>query len=386
MRVVNKKLWVITITLLVVIECVFTYLSVKSYGNKDITEIKEENKVDKEMFSIYVEQEDESYKEYIDTNLFTIDGYELNVEKSNCVDNKGNIVNGVLSNSGNKVTVSSNKTSYCYLYFSLKETAGEYLLENPSKGLILSSLQGGLYRYQGTNDVDNYICLGYLDYESNCDFTNANNSDLYAYRIIGISQNGQLKIIKKEALNNTLQWWSDYNTNITWPNSLTYTALNGDDFLLNKTYINSEFENKISLFNWKYGDATNGNNYNGPAIYAIEDAWQDTVPAKIGLMYLHDYYFAYPSGLVENSNNASSSWLHLSNNDEAYPKDWEIIMDRYYYYERGQQWIVWGIFSSGLVVDMLQTFEFSVRPVFYLNHKVYITKGSGTIDDPYIIS
>ena len=72
MRVVNKKLWVITITLLVVIECVFTYLSVKSFNNKDIAKIKEENKVNKEMFSMYVENKDGEYEEYTDSEYYPI--------------------------------------------------------------------------------------------------------------------------------------------------------------------------------------------------------------------------------------------------------------------------------------------------------------------------
>ena len=110
MRVVNKKLWIITITLLVVLECVFTYLSVKSYSNKDITEIKEENKVNKEIFSMYVEQEDGSYKEYTDSNLFTIDGYKLDLEKSSCVDIKGNLIENALNLNGSKITINGNKT------------------------------------------------------------------------------------------------------------------------------------------------------------------------------------------------------------------------------------------------------------------------------------
>ena len=96
MRVVNKKLWIITITLLVVIECVFTYLSVKSYGNKDITEIKEENKVNKEMFSMYVENKDGDYVEYTDSEYYPIGlKYYFNEERSNCTDNKGKVVNVV---------------------------------------------------------------------------------------------------------------------------------------------------------------------------------------------------------------------------------------------------------------------------------------------------
>ena len=40
------------------------------------------------MFSMHVEQEGGSYKEYTDRNLFTIDGYKLDLEKSSCIDIK----------------------------------------------------------------------------------------------------------------------------------------------------------------------------------------------------------------------------------------------------------------------------------------------------------
>ena len=115
MRVVNKKLWVITITLLVVIECIFTYLSFKSFSYKEIDKIKEENKVNKEMVAMYVEQEDGTYKE---GEYFPGVTYELNYDKTSCVDNKkNNVSNDIVTYNNGKLTVSSNKTVFCYLYF-----------------------------------------------------------------------------------------------------------------------------------------------------------------------------------------------------------------------------------------------------------------------------
>ena len=165
MKVVNKKLWVITITLLVVIECVFTYLSVKSYSNKDITELKEENKINKEMFAMYIENEDGNYEEYKDGESFTIAGYKLNISKSNCVDNKGNAVPDIINNSNNKVTVSSNKTVFCYLYFDKDKSVYAKVVsdyQNNNGAALLSGTESDAYpvHYYTGNITNNNIMYG----------------------------------------------------------------------------------------------------------------------------------------------------------------------------------------------------------------------------------
>ena len=566
MRVVNKKLWIITITLLVVIECVFTYLSVKSYGNKDIKEIKEENKVNKEMFSMYVENKDGEYVEYTDSEYYPIGlKYYFNEERSNCTDNKGKVVNDVISYNNNKITVSSNKTLYCYLYFDLDKvppqtftfylggntnpeyinktsttvylswtdtdiesycintetnsstcnwvsasgnsvtasytistqgnntryafirdaaenispvvsdsgfldsvapvitsasdsgagtanvtvtetgsgvqyvcvntssssttgcvwdevsgttftsttpvtttgnyyihvkdkagnighrtsaisiakplTFGEYLIKNKPANLS-STLEAGMYRYQGTYNIvkNNYICFG-TNNKSTC----TGNTDAYMYRIIGIQENGQMKLIKKEALNSTVQWWSDYTTDVTWPNSLIYTTLNGNDFLLNETYVPTGWENKIATTTWKYGDTTKSGSYDGPTIYAIENAWTTTVSAKIGLMYIHDYYYAYASGGAPgSSSNARTAWINLSKNDTSAPSESEWTMSRYGL--DGSAYRAWRTDSYANIVAPNFNNAISVRPLFYLESNVKLIGGSGTSTDPYLIN
>ena len=112
-----RKYSKVLIVLLLLIEFTFVFLSIKSFNNKDIKEIKAENKVDKEMFSMYIENTDGKYEEYKDGKSFTIAGYKLNISKINCVDNKGNLVPDIILSTNNEVIVSSNKTVFCYLYF-----------------------------------------------------------------------------------------------------------------------------------------------------------------------------------------------------------------------------------------------------------------------------
>jgi len=113
------------------------------------------SKIDREKFAIYVEDDGE-YVEY-DNDTFPTDGYTFNSELSNCVDVKGNIVENILSLNGNSVTVTSNKTVYCTLYFDIippdiKITLGENALTKPSKTINCSNGTTGTYwdsKYRG---------------------------------------------------------------------------------------------------------------------------------------------------------------------------------------------------------------------------------------------
>ena len=379
----------ITISLLIIIELCSLFLVYKSFSNRKINEIKDINIVNSNKFAMYIEQDDGSYSEYTEGNMFAIDGYIFNSEKSNCVDNKGDIVNDALTNNDNKITISSNKTSYCYLYFSLPpnlyDVCGSYdkisscvANENISQIEGVNSIEAGMYRYQGT-DAMNYVCFGTTS-KSEC----VGNTDAYMYRIIGIQENGHMKLIKKEALNSTVQWWSDYTADVTWPNSLIYTTLNGNDFLLNETYVPTGWESKIATTSWKYGDTTSDGNFDGPTIFAMENAWTTTVSAKIGLWYMHDYYYAYASGGATGSTtNAKTAWIHLSENDSGAPSGDEWTMSRYDGYD---SFCAWSVSSNGYVYNDDLDFAYSVRPVFYLTSDVEITGGTGTIDNPFLIN
>lgn len=76
------------------------------------------------------------------------------------------------------------------------------LRENDLNNNISSDIQGGMYRYQGTDNVANWICFGTKD---NCgtDETDSDGNsipdgiDKYMYRIIGITPNGELYLLKE---------------------------------------------------------------------------------------------------------------------------------------------------------------------------------------------
>ena len=122
-----KKSKNILIIMLIVIEIVATYFMYKSSTNKEVVldnvELKEIKKDGS--FAIMVEKTEGSgeYQEYSSSTWPS--NYNFNANKSSCINEKGEIVSGVLTfeKSENKAYVTNTKqTTYCYLYFDLPIT------------------------------------------------------------------------------------------------------------------------------------------------------------------------------------------------------------------------------------------------------------------------
>ena len=272
-------------------------------------------------------------------------------------------------------------------------TAGDIATNPPAEttdggGAITGVAQDELeMRYYGKNPA-NYICFGTTN-KTEC--TSTSGQDKYMYRIIGVTKDkgkGRMfKLIKKEALNSTGRWYSNYTTDIKWPQSEVYSQINGSTFLTNTTYMPDGWSNKIEDVNWKYGDFTD-NNKTATQIVQIEQAWNTTVSAKIGLMYMADYYFAYQKSGLNCSysgqySTCKTSWMHFLNNDSGAPNSsYEWTMSRYGF--NGSYYLAWPVYSDGNVSTGYLNNTRSVRPVFYLKSDVAVS-GSGTISDPYMI-
>ncbi|MBQ7031405.1 MAG: hypothetical protein IJN13_03425 [Bacilli bacterium] len=412
MQVVNKKMCVIVILVLVIIESCTLFLMYKSYSNKN-TNLDEVNLniSNSNMFAIMLEQEDGTYKED-NSNTWPTDGYTYNASMSGCIDINGNKLDGVLSYdaTNNIATVDTGNTSYCYLYFSKPKSAPGTMLEG--KENITFTLEGGLYRYQGTQvEVDNnYICFGTSD-KNEC----TNDKNTYMYRIIGVTSDNKLKLIKKETYEDDMTNWgcaTGIKTNSfiyldngdnNWNESSTYVILNGINVSPDLSFVNgslypymateSEWYNMIEYVDWKYGRTFNYTmigDYSASSIYEIENGFTDSVNAKIGLMYIHDYYYAYPGGNPGNASNAKTSWIHLSHNDKEFSYcdgssylALDVLITQSDYDDDDNLTFQFAIKDDGTVVG--GGIPYVVRPVFYLKSAVEIT-GAGTIDDPYIIN
>ncbi len=400
----------VLITILLIIEIFMINLTYQSFLHKEIT--KEENKITKRQFAMFIQDNDE-YVEYEGDNLFP-KGYYVNKSLSKCVDEKGNPIEDAISSLGNNVTITSNKTIYCTLYFDKNEIL-EYLRSKDTNGVLSEDIVGDMYRYQGvaeeyaSDDLkivnDNYICLG-----KDC---SEYGEDLY--RIIGVTDTGELKVIKKTTLSNLYQWHSYQTTNTIWPDSDLFHRLNDYE---EGTYKDDSFystmDEKLRKLvikrSWMYGDTndTSDNLYNGDLMYAIENGLRETshrvknseddnftiqrytwnkdndkVNAYIGLQYIHDYIYAYPGGNPQSDSNAKKSWIHFYNNDNTSlgPAEW--LIPRFGYASLGR-YDSRRIDLEGDVDYYLLDYKYMIRPVFYLTSDLSLI-GEGTLTEPFEI-
>ncbi len=389
MRLKYKK---VLVTILLLMEIIMVNLTYQSFLHKEIN--KEENKVDKKQFAMYIQENDE-YVEYKGDNLFP-KNYYVNKNLSKCVDENGNSMENVINSLGNNVTITSNKTVYCTLYFDKNEIL-EYLRSKDTNNSLSEDIVGGLYRYQAVKSSEfiidnekvvdnNYLCLG-----SDCSLE---GNDLY--RIIGVTETGELKVIKENYLA-AQKWYDDYTVDIKWPDSLIYHSLNDNiDSFYNS--LDSKLQEKIiQNHKWMYGDTTGSYyNFNGLYFYKVEtgeiettrsikaetttnetytwDKNKDYVEAPMGLMYMHDYLLGYSSTTTGSNSNLINSWLF---------KSMEFTMTRKGF--EGTSLVIRTIYRNGNFDSNRSYASLSIRPVFYLSSDILIT-GEGTISEPFKIS
>ena len=408
----NRKVFYSVIIVLTLLFGVFSFLTIKSYSNKEEPKTKEKV-LERETFTTYISDGNGHYKKYTsaDGTLYP-SGYAYNQGISYCEDLDGNRLDIVPTYANNKFTLESDKTAFCYLYFDIKDsTFAEDLIA--SGELWSSGLEGDGYRYTGSGAYNsettpsNFICFGTSD-KTEC----KNNEAKYMYRIIGVFEGSDgeqhLKLISLKQLGSKYAWHSDYSIDVAWENSDMYAGLNGSYFLTNTTYDylqNSTWLNKIENWTWsavntKIYESSGPNYYNSltpSEIYLHEmnrssktssiGAWTNPT-AKIGLMYASDYQMSLGSSSLSytGSSNASTlrtGWLHQSNNDTTSRTD-EWTLSRFG--DAFGNFYAWYVYSDGGVYgDYVGTAD-GVRPVFHLKDNVKYKSGSGTYADPYIIN
>ncbi len=326
-----------------------------------------------------------------------------------------------------------------------------------SGGIEHISEQGGMYRYQGTDNVPNWILFGTRekcekDEEDKCTNSKLNNMtydeyvDKYMYRIIGITEEGEMYLLKetflKEGTTNKFAWHNTSDISdclgdkCEWPNVDLYkrlngTVSNGNPIFVDNSYYEymaqgTEWYQLIADHNWMYGD-TYVSRYNGDAMYAIETGktptkrdWPDEEQGqetcssdnqctskdytwsnsaknvKIGLMYMHDIDYAYADcssgecierGNPGGSTNVANSWIHFKKDGYNTSQDIEWLITRFGV-ESGRLGRVdaRSVSDSG-ILDTRTALAGArgSRPVFYLSSAAEIADGDGTKDSPFIL-
>ena len=256
-------------------------------------------------------------------------------------------------------------------------------------------MPGDLYRYQGDYKKvnNNYICFGTED-RTKC----LNNPDKYMYRIIGITSMGNLKILKKEALNNTSVYNNNKDIEIVWVNSDLFKKLNGlatnkeENLFIDNNYYDytnndSKWLKKIKNYNWYYGKIpsnSTGAYQNGLGLYDAETKLSHS-EEKIGILNLSDYYLSYDNVRNWRLSADMTNWMFINNNDLNNQNKNEWLIDNIGYLESYNGYLSWVIHIDGELWTYINNTKNIVRPVFYLEDNVEFS-GIGSLNYPYVIT
>ncbi len=283
---------------------------------------------------------------------------------------------------------------------------------------LSETLIGGMYRYQGPdslneNNVKNFICLSEVG-TNGCD-AGSSGFDDEMYRIIGITEEGNIKVMKQTKYGSTYAWDTKYDDTTCdyygcpeWPDSTIYNRLN----TIYYNGLNENIKEKIEPQQWWYGDMDTSfsttltaneiykvetgqmkSKYRGPSISDLQEhsgRWKlMDKEAPIGLIYLHDYYYQAKQDSCQSDKNPeyskciSQGWMHLAQNGNTSENEW--IMSRV-----GRDgttspdYYAWYVLSIGMVNGGYMKGYLAVRPVFYLTNDVELG-GEGTTEKPFYI-
>ena len=291
---------------------------------------------------------------------------------------------------------SSCSTSHYYL---IKGDTTQYQTYNEA---LNASVEKG---YLTKDNVKNFVCFG-------SDATTCPTENLY--RIIGVFNN-HVKLIKydyaKSSLlgtdgdfsqeytsnyfsgeqgespsSNSLYYWNNAGTN-TWSASKLNTVNLNTNFTTN---IGTAWANKIATTTWKVGGGTYANLRDAvpKTAYQYEvgsSASTTTYDAKIGLMYVSDYYYsASPSAwtLVGYNSDYTKSYASAKGENWLYGGGWDWTISR----SSGNSSYAFRVRSDGGVGDYDVRYDCGVRPSFSLLSSTTYVSGSGSMSDPVRIN
>ena len=273
-------------------------------------------------------------------------------------------------------------------------------------GTLENGINDGSYRYAGpSNAVNNFVCFG-------SDVSPCPEDNLY--RIIGVID-GRVKLIKYDYANSNLLGTNGDYASSTIPDFShykgksksvsiyywNYKALGNasnvwDTSLLNKTNLNTNFVNnigskwsdKIATVRWKVGGNINKNiRYVIPSIAYQNEIVNPTdntsYNAKIGLIYVSDYYYGvvpilwtllgYDDSIKDYRTATRDNWIYM-----GYP-EWTITRNSSGLNDSFM------ISKSGAIGDYYTYYELGIRPSFSLVSSISYMSGTGTQSDPIII-
>ena len=301
---------------------------------------------------------------------------------------------------GTKQYVGYNCSSSQTHYYLIKGDTTQYQTYNEA---LNASVEKG---YLTKDNVKNFVCFG-------SDATTCPTENLY--RIIGVFNN-HVKLIKydyaKSSLlgtdgdfsqeytsnyfsgeqgespsSNSLYYWNNAGTN-TWSASKLNTVNLNTNFTTN---IGTAWANKIATTTWKVGGGTYANLRDAvpKTAYQYEvgsSASTTTYDAKIGLMYVSDYYYSA----------SPSAWTLVGYNSSDATKDYRFSKGENWLYGGGWDWTIsrnsdvsdraFFVSRYGYVYYDNVDDNNGVRPSFSLLSSTTYVSGSGSMSDPVRIN
>ena len=285
-------------------------------------------------------------------------------------------------------------------YYLIKGDTTQYQTYNEA---LNASVEKG---YLTKDNVKNFVCFG-------SDATTCPTENLY--RIIGVFNN-QVKLVKWDyAKSSLLGTDGDYSQEYTSnyfsgeqgesPSSNSLYYWNNDtqtntwsESNLNKINLNTNFVNnigtiwakKIATTTWKVGGGSWSNIVTSvpKTAYQYEvgsSASTTTYDAKIGLMYVSDYYYsASPSAwtLVGNDSDATKDYRFSKGENWLYGGGWDWTISR----NSGASDYASRVRHNGHVDYYYVNSHFGARPSFSLLSSTTYVSGSGSMCDPIRIN
>ena len=291
-------------------------------------------------------------------------------------------------------------------YYLIKGATIQYQSYNEA---LNASVEKG---YLTKDNVKNFVCFG-------SDATTCPTDNLY--RIIGVFNN-QVKLIKWDYAKSSLlgtdgDFSSEYsyylsgeqgespssNSLYCWNKATginTWSKSNLNKVNLNTNYINnigSTWANKIATTTWK----VRGNTWDNIAGSTPTEAYQNEIvnpvpgqysttgeteyEAKIGLMYVSDYYYAA----------SPIKWTLVGYNSD-YSKSYASAKGENWLYGGGRDWTIsrrsdvsnyaFLVEFTGNVAGLNVDGSLGARPSFNLESSITYVSGSGSMSDPIVIN
>ena len=276
---------------------------------------------------------------------------------------------------------------------------------------LINGANDNSYRYAGASgEVNNYVCFG----------STTPCPEDHLYRIIGVFGD-KVKLIKYDYATSALlgkdgDYWSTerpnasyYKGSLTTINTYywnkttsknTWSESNLNKVNLNTNFITNigeEWANKIATTTWKVGGNTHANivfktpsvAYQNEIVNPVTTNTTDNATeytAKIGLMYVSDYYYAaapsawtlvgYNSDATKDYRAArSTNWMHMGYTEWTISRNADRSNVAFFVNDRGNV-------SIGTVGNSF----YGVRPSFSLESSTTYVSGSGSASDPMVIN